>query len=45
MTVASNIAIVPRLLQWPGAKVIARVDELLTMVGLAPTTLSRSMAR
>ena len=38
MTVASNIAIVPRLLQWPGAKVIARVDELLTMVGLAPAT-------
>ena len=38
MTVASNIAIVPRLLQWPGAKVIARVDELLTMVGLAPAS-------
>ncbi|HUQ90002.1 MAG TPA: ATP-binding cassette domain-containing protein [Vicinamibacterales bacterium] len=38
MTVASNIAMVPRLLQWPDAKVIARVDELLTMVGLAPGT-------
>ena len=38
MTVASNIAIVPRLLQWPGARVIARVDELLAMVGLAPAT-------
>jgi osmoprotectant transport system ATP-binding protein len=38
MTVMSNIAIVPRLLDWPDAKVIARVDELLTMVGLAPAT-------
>jgi osmoprotectant transport system ATP-binding protein len=34
MTVASNIAIVPRLLSWPDAKVDARVGELLTMVGL-----------
>jgi osmoprotectant transport system ATP-binding protein len=38
MTVASNIAIVPRLLEWPDQKVIARVDELLAMVGLAPGT-------
>ena len=38
MTVAANIAVVPRLLQWPDAKVLARVDELLTMVGLAPVT-------
>ena len=38
MTVASNVAIVPRLLAWPDARVIARVDELLTMVGLAPGT-------
>jgi osmoprotectant transport system ATP-binding protein len=38
MTVASNIAIVPRLLEWPDATVIARVDQLLTMVGLAPAT-------
>jgi len=36
MTVASNVAIVPRLLHWPEAQVIARVDELLTLVGLAP---------
>jgi osmoprotectant transport system ATP-binding protein len=36
MTVGSNIAILPRLLQWPAAKVAARVDELLTMVGLEP---------
>ena len=36
MTVGSNIAILPRLLQWPAAKVAARVEELLTMVGLEP---------
>jgi osmoprotectant transport system ATP-binding protein len=36
MTVASNIAIVPRLLSWPDARVAARIDELLTMVGLDP---------
>jgi osmoprotectant transport system ATP-binding protein len=38
MTVASNIAIVPRLLSWADARVRARVDELLTMVGLDPQT-------
>jgi osmoprotectant transport system ATP-binding protein len=36
MTVGANIAILPRLLQWPAAKLAARVDELLTMVGLEP---------
>ena len=36
MTVASNVAIVPRLLRWPEARVTDRVGELLTMVGLAP---------
>lgn len=36
MTVASNVATVPRLLQWPTARIDARVDELLTMVGLEP---------
>ena len=36
MTVASNVALLPRLLQWPAAKLSARVDELLTMVGLEP---------
>ncbi|GAA1112784.1 betaine/proline/choline family ABC transporter ATP-binding protein [Nocardiopsis composta] len=37
-TVAQNIATVPKLLGWPAEKVSARVDELLTMVGLAPDT-------
>lgn len=36
MTVASNIALVPRLLLWPADKIASRVDELLTMVGLEP---------
>lgn len=36
MTVGSNVAILPRLLKWPAPTVSARVDELLTMVGLAP---------
>src|SRR5215203_280497 len=36
MTVASNIALVPRLLMWPADKIAARVDELLRMVGLEP---------
>ena len=36
MTVAANIAIVPRLLSWADARVSARVDELLGMVGLDP---------
>ena len=35
VTVADNIATVPRLLDWPEARVQARVDELLAMVGLA----------
>ena len=36
VTVAGNIATVPRLLEWPSARIEARVDELLTLVGLEP---------
>lgn len=36
MTVAANIGIVPRLLSWDEARVAARIDELLAMVGLDP---------
>jgi osmoprotectant transport system ATP-binding protein len=36
MTVAQNVAVVPRLLGWPAAKITARVDELLGMVDLPP---------
>lgn len=38
MTVAANIAVVPRLLLWEGGRIAARVDELLTMVGLEPSS-------
>ena len=35
-TVARNIATVPRLLGWPAARIDARIDELLALLGLAP---------
>ena len=35
-TVADNIATVPKLLKWDKAKIDARVDELLNLVGLEP---------
>ena len=36
MTVAQNIAVVPKLLGWSRAKIQARVDELLILVKLPP---------
>ena len=36
MTIAENIAIVPKLLKWDREKIEARVDELLNLVGLSP---------
>lgn len=36
MTVAANIAIVPKMLGWPKDRIAARVDELLELVSLAP---------
>jgi len=38
MTVAENIAVVPRLLGWPGRAVSDRIDELLETMGLAPAS-------
>jgi osmoprotectant transport system ATP-binding protein len=38
MTVAANIAIVPKMLGWSKEKVSARVDELLDLVSLDPDT-------
>ena len=35
-TVAQNIATVPQLLKWPKARIHTRVDELLSLLGLAP---------
>lgn len=36
LTVADNVAVVPRLLGWPPARTAARVDELLELVRLPP---------
>lgn len=36
MTIADNIAVVPRMLGWSKDKITRRVDELLSMVGLNP---------
>jgi osmoprotectant transport system ATP-binding protein len=38
MTVADNVAVVPRLLKWPGQRVRDRVEELLDLVGLDPAS-------
>ncbi|MEP7366047.1 MAG: ATP-binding cassette domain-containing protein [Acidobacteriota bacterium] len=35
-TVEANVALVPRLQNWPPERIAARVDELLQAVGLAP---------
>jgi len=36
MTVAENIAVVPRLLQWERDRIDKRIDELIALVGLKP---------
>ncbi|MEU5522344.1 betaine/proline/choline family ABC transporter ATP-binding protein [Streptomyces sp. NPDC047860] len=36
MTVAQNIALVPKMLRWPAAQVWERVEEMLDLVGLDP---------
>jgi osmoprotectant transport system ATP-binding protein len=36
LTVGHNVGMVPRLLGWPRAKIAARVDEMLDLVGLDP---------
>jgi osmoprotectant transport system ATP-binding protein len=36
LTVAENVATVPRMLKWPAQRVRARVDEMLDLVGLDP---------
>lgn len=36
MTIAENVAVVPKLLKWKKEKIKARVDELLDLVDLAP---------
>ncbi len=44
-TVAQNVAVVPRLLAWPEDRVDARVNELLTRVGLPPEEYSARYPR
>lgn len=41
MTIAENIATVPKMLGWSRARIAERVDELLTLVGLDPGTFAR----
>jgi osmoprotectant transport system ATP-binding protein len=36
LTIAENVATVPQLLGWPAARIDARVDEMLALVGLEP---------
>jgi osmoprotectant transport system ATP-binding protein len=38
MTIARNVAVVPRLEHWPEDRIDRRVDELLNLVGLDPLT-------
>jgi osmoprotectant transport system ATP-binding protein len=45
LDVARNIAMVPELLGWPQPKIDARVDELLTLVGLGPATVRHRAPR
>ncbi|MGH9074172.1 MAG: ABC transporter ATP-binding protein [Acidimicrobiales bacterium] len=45
MTVAGNIAVVPRLLRWPAKRVAARVSELLALVRLDPAMSARYPAQ
>ena len=40
-TIAENIALVPTLLDWDKQKIKARVDELLRLVDLEPSTYSK----
>src|SRR6266567_7127273 len=40
-TIRANVATVPKLLGWPRARIAARVDELLDLVGLEPERYGR----
>ncbi|WP_059105694.1 ABC transporter ATP-binding protein [Shouchella shacheensis] len=43
MTVAENIAVVPEMKKWNQNQIKARVDELLTLVGMAPDSFRDRM--
>lgn len=38
MTIQQNIGVVPRLLNWPRAKIAQRADELIELVGMDPSS-------
>ena len=38
LTIAANVGVVPQLLGWPAARIRARSEELLELVGLDPAT-------
>jgi len=44
-SIADNVATVPRLLGWTPERVAARVDELLTLVGMDPTVYRERFPR
>jgi osmoprotectant transport system ATP-binding protein len=41
LTIAENVAVVPRLLRWPADRTADRVDELLRLIGLPPERYAR----
>jgi osmoprotectant transport system ATP-binding protein len=45
LTVAENVATVPRLLHWERPRIRARVDELLELVGLPPAEYGSRLPR
>ncbi|MEE9514188.1 MAG: betaine/proline/choline family ABC transporter ATP-binding protein [Anaerolineales bacterium] len=45
MTIRDNIATVPKLLKWDDARIDARVDELLDIVGMEPATFRNRYPR
>lgn len=45
MSVADNIAVVPKILKWDKEKIASRTKELLSLVGLAPTVYSNRFPR
>jgi osmoprotectant transport system ATP-binding protein len=44
-SIADNIATVPKLLGWDAARIAARVDELLELVGMEPATFRSRFPR
>ncbi len=45
LTIASNVALVPKLLKWDKQRIARRVDEMLSVVGLEPSTYGHRYPR